>query len=353
MRLGSYELKLEKRTSATDLSIDTIVARATGNNASVLAVAAVEIASGLYGRVFASARVEPEGRETAGVTPIVLEMIGRSLIRRGECLFQIVVRDGVVRLLPAASFSVTGDAESWSYEVSIPGPSNTFSRQLDAASVLHFRIGNDPREPWRGRSPVSYASVSADLLSFLEKRLSEEASGVVGYVLPTPTESGDANPGTEGGNTGLEQRLKNLGGQVALVPSMTSEWQGTGSAIKSQNDWQAKRLGMNPPESEVVLRSEVGNSILNSCGVPVELVSKGEGTASREAFRRFLHSTVSPIGKLVEQELSAKLEQDITLDFSDLFASDVQGRARAFQSLVKSGMGIAEAAAVTGLIGDD
>ena len=196
------QTKLETRTSVTDLSVDVLVARASGFASDIAATAAVEIAAGLWGRAFASARVTPEGRETAGITPIILEIIGRSLIRRGECLFQIVVRDGVVRLLPAASFSVTGDAESWSYEVSIPGPSNTFSRQLDAASVLHFRYGNDSREPWKGRSPVSYASVSADLLSYLEKRLSEEASGVAGYVLPTPTEGGTPNPGTEG-KTGL------------------------------------------------------------------------------------------------------------------------------------------------------
>ena len=294
-KFWNNQTKLATRTSATDLSVDVLVARASGFASDIAATAAVEIAAGLWGRAFASARVTPEGRETAGITPVVLEMIGRSLIRKGECLFQIVVRDGVVRLLPAASFSVTGGPEAWSYEASIPGPSNTFSRQLDAASVLHFRYGNDTREPWKGRSPVSYASISSDLLAFLEKRLSEEASGVVGYVLPTPTEGGDANPGTEG-NTGLEQRLKSLAGQTALVPSMTQEWQGTGSAIKSQHDWQPKRLGMNPPESEVVLRSDAAMSILNSCGVPVELVSKGEGTASREAFRRFFTLNYRPRG---------------------------------------------------------
>ena len=110
---------------------------------------------------------------------------------------------------------------------------------------------------------------------------------------------------------------------------------------------------MNPPESEIMLRSDVGMSILSACGIPVELVSKGEGTASREAWRRFLHGSVDPVAKLVAAELSEKLEQAVTLDLSSLHASDIQGRARAFQSLVGGGMNIGEAAAVTGLIGDD
>ena len=108
---------------------------------------------------------------------------------------------------------------------------------------------------------------------------------------------------------------------------------------------------MDPPQSEIVLREDAAMSILSACGVPVELVSKGEGTASREAWRRFLHGSVDPVAKLVAAELSEKLEQAVTLDLSSLHASDIQGRARAFQSLVGGGMNIGEAAAVTGLIG--
>ncbi|MCY4487666.1 MAG: hypothetical protein OXF11_11210 [Deltaproteobacteria bacterium] len=85
----------------------------------------------------------------------------------------------------------------------------------------------------------------------------------------------------------------------------------------------------------------------------MELVSKGERTASREAWRRFLHGSVDAVAKLVAQELSDKLEMDVSLDLSGLHASDIQGRARAFQSLVGAGMPVGEAAAVTGLIGDD
>ena len=175
-------------------------------------------------------------------------------------------------------------------------------------------------------------------MAYMEKRFSEEASGVVGHVLPTPTETGNPNPGTESVSTGLEQKLKNLGGQVALVPSMTSDWQATGAMIGSSHDWTPKRLGMDPPQAQVVLRSDVGMSILNACGVPAELVAgKAEGTAAREGWRRFLHGSVDPVARIVAQELSEKLERDVTLDLSGLHASDIQGRARAFQSVVGGG----------------
>ncbi len=345
-----WDTKFETRQSATDLAVDTLIARATGGASDVGATAALETAAGLWGRAFASAKVEPDTRQTAAITPAVLEMIGRQLIRRGEVVFQIVVSGGAVVLLPAASFTVTGGPESWDYEIHVSGPSQSFTRQLPAASVLHFRYAVDPKEPWRGRSPVSVASVSADLLSYLEKRLSEEASGVHGAVIPTPTEGGQTVDGS------LESKIAGLRGQLALVPSTSQDWQGKGGipgASSQSKDWTPRRLGMNPPESEIMLRSDAALSILSACGIPVELVSKGEGTASREAWRRFLHGSVDPVARLVAAELSDKLEMDVSLDLSGLHASDIQGRARAFQSLVGAGMPIGEAAAVTGLIGDD
>ena len=235
-----WEPRLETRASATDLAVDTLISRATGGASDIASTAAVETAAGLWGRAFASATVEPDTRQTAAITPAVLEMIGRQLIRRGEVVFQIVVSGGAVVLLPAASFTVTGGPESWDYEIHVSGPSQSFTRQLPAASVLHFRYATDPKEPWRGRSPVSTASVSADLLAYLEKRLSEEASGVHGAVIPTPVETG----GTVGGS--LESKIAGLKGQLALVPSTAQDWQGKGSGIGSANDWQPRRLGDEP-----------------------------------------------------------------------------------------------------------
>ena len=98
------------------------------------------------------------------------------------------------------------------------------------------------------------------------------------------------------------------------------------------------------------LRDSVGRHVLAACGVPVELTETGQGTASREAYRRFLHSSVMPVADLVTQELREKLDSpDLRLSFDRLMASDISGKARAFQSLVAAGMDVDRAARLAGL----
>ena len=79
-------------------------------------------------------------------------------------------------------------------------------------------------------------------------------------------------------------------------------------------------------------------------------MDKSEGTGQREGFRRLLHSTVMPLAKIVSEELTLKFETPISLSFDGLFAADLAGRARAFQSLVGGGMAVEKAAALAGLL---
>ena len=78
---------------------------------------------------------------------------------------------------------------------------------------------------------------------------------------------------------------------------------------------------------------------------------RGGGTSLREAYRRFLHATVAPLGELVQDELRDKLDAPaLSLNFDRLFAADLSGRARAFQSLVSGGMDVERAATLGGLM---
>ena len=56
------------------------------------------------------------------------------------------------------------------------------------------------------------------------------------------------------------------------------------------------------------------------------------------------------MAKTVEAELSDKLNIRVSLNFDALFASDLSGRARAFQSMVGGGMDVEKAAALAGLM---
>ena len=62
------------------------------------------------------------------------------------------------------------------------------------------------------------------------------------------------------------------------------------------SDYEAKRIGPNPPASLATLRSQSGAQVLAACGVPIELFEGSSGTGQREAWRRFLHGSVSPLG---------------------------------------------------------
>ena len=63
-----------------------------------------------------------------------------------------------------------------------------------------------------------------------------------------------------------------------------------------------------------------------------------------------MHATIAPLGRIVGEELTRKFETDVSLSFDSLFAADLAGRARAFQSLVGGGMDVSKAAALAGLL---
>ena len=85
----------------------------------------------------------------------------------------------------------------------------------------------------------------------------------------------------------------------------------------------------------------------------------GDGDQLGELYRlleyqkRFLHTTIDSLGKLVAQELTEKFEFPVSLNFDSLMASDISGRARAFQSMVGGGMDIDRATALSGLLEAD
>ena len=87
-------------------------------------------------------------------------------------------------------------------------------------------------------------------------------------------------------------------------------------------------------------------------GFNSSLFGGSQAAAVRESWRLALFGVLSPLGRLVETELRAKLG-DVTLDWSELRASDLSGRARAFQSMVGGGMPVADAVAIAGLMVDD
>ena len=89
-----------------------------------------------------------------------------------------------------------------------------------------------------------------------------------------------------------------------------------------------------------------------ACGANVSLFTDADGTAQREAWRRWHLGTVQPLAKLLARELTDQLGTPVTLR-PDKYPTDLAGRASAFKALMTGGMDIAAAVATAGLLADD
>ena len=100
-----------------------------------------------------------------------------------------------------------------------------------------------------------------------------------------------------------------------------------------------------------MIQEQSFDAMLAACGVPPALYGRGGDAAGRrEAWRQYLHGSVTPVAELIVEELRTKLEVDgLTVTFDDLYASDLQGRARALQSMVKAGVPLEDARRLAGL----
>ena len=290
-------------------------------------------------RAFASARVEPQTPTTAAVTPAVLASIARSLIRRGESMHVIDVdQTGRVDLLDCGSWELHGGVSrsTWRVRATMQGPDVAVSRDVPYAAVSHVMYATDPARPWLGVSPLAWAVSTGRLAAALERALGDEAGGPVGSLVPVPEgqeEPTDDDPDPDP-LAALRADLAALRGTVALVETQAGGWGDKGG--RPDSDWKPRRVGANPPAALAELRTGAALTVFGACGVPPSLVTlPADGTGQREAWRRFLHGSVSPVARLVETELRAKLDTpDLRLDFGSLYAADVAGRARAWRSLV-------------------
>ena len=115
----------------------------------------------------------------------------------------------------------------------------------------------------------------------------------------------------------------------------------------------AEGLYVQPPASLVELVSVASQEVYAACGLNQALWGGSRAAAVREAWRLALFSVLSPIGKMVESELRDKLDDEVSLSWQELRASDLSGRARAMQSMVNGGMSVTDAVAIAGLMIED
>ena len=333
--------RTEKRSSSFEGLVTNAIVQAASGGAITDpdGLAAVEVASGLIGRTFAGAVI---GGDRFGLmTPRVLEMIGRELVRRGESLFSIEGGPGMMSLVPAGTWDIRGPSNpaGWWYRVDTFGASDHKTKLIPGGAVLHARINVDPVRPWLGRSPVHIAATTASTAAKAESSAGAEVSLPASRLLPFP-----------GNQDQAKQVAENLSkGGVTVTPSNIN-FASVGAEPSSR--YAPQLLHPDPAPGHVSLRSQSALDVVIACGIPPTMLDpKSQGQALREGFRQLENATLKPWARLVEQEVREKLDSpDFTITFDDLFAGDIAGRAKAFQAMVSSGRPMAEAVAVTGLM---
>ena len=341
MRWPWTQPPLETRadSSYTDALVQAILSRSQGKQTAYpSAIGALEAASGMIARAFASAEVTASPAIQAALSPATMSLVGRSLTRRGELVLYISTDGGRLELLPCASHDVDGGPmpSSWRYRCTIGGPDRTHTfEDVPATGVIHLCWGRDPETPWRGIGPLQAAGLTGKLAAEVLAALADESTMPRGALLGIPTDGDDDTV------QALKSDIRKLAGQVALME--VGDY--GGAAGGGQATGRINRVGPDPGAAQVELFRLSREDVISACGINPSLFMDAQGTAQRESFRQFLFATVAPIGRTIAAELSEKLEDTVKLDWAELRASDIQGRARAFQSMVGGGKDVGEAAA--------
>ena len=343
-KLESRIADLESRAQSYSDALTTLIVNAQTDGATAIpqATAALEACAGFIARAFAVAEVDAPDTVRPALTPDCLMLIGRAMLRTGDLVLQLDTSGDGLRLLPAQTWDVRGGADpaSWSYHVTVAGPDKIeTTRRLSADAVLHFRYAVDPGRAWHGYGPLQVAQLAGKLSAETAAALADEASGPRGSFLPIPV----------GGNDPTVANLKSdiKGAKGAALLAELGDWDSAGTGAAT---WKQQRFGASPPDALVQLLDRATREVYSACGLnPALFTAEGE-TAAREAYRQALHTVIAPLGKLVEAELTRKLDGEVTLSWAELRAGDIAGRARAFQSLVGGGMDMTAAAAASGIL---
>ena len=221
------------------------------------------------------------------------------MIREGEIVLAIDAADGELKLWPVADYDVHGGFDPGPLDLSLEPGRTVVLRDTDpvaAADVVHLMYARDPQRPWLGVGPLTAASSTVTLAANLETRLSEEAGGPVGHLLPIPQDGGDG--GDDDPLQSLKSDIRTAKGRPLLVETTQAGF-GEGRALAPTSNWTARRFGANPPQTLPTLRDDVAMSVLDACGVPRALAESADGTAAREGWRRFVMGSVEPLLAIV------------------------------------------------------
>ena len=175
-------------------------------------------------------------------------------------------------------------------------------------------------------------------------------AGPLAQLIPYPPDGGDDHSDDDP-LASLKASIAKARGKALLVESTQSGFD-QGRVAAQQKDWVPYRLGPQPPAAMATIDEAAFARMLAACGCSPALFDDSDGTSKREALRQWHLGAVRPLARLLETELSAKLETPVRLRF-DNYPLDLAGRDQAFQKLVAGGVAVNEALITAGLLADE
>ena len=318
--------------------------RAIAGNVRHGALGGLQCAAGAVARAFAAAEVD--GDADGLLDPTTLYQMGFDLVREGQSLWLLDVGTGRLRLSRASTgtdvYQGAAAADSWTYQITMSGPSITTTVRASADQVIHIRQNSDPTCPWRGRSGLAVAQSSGGLAATLVRGLTAEGEVPSLRIIPQPF--GQSQPAADSIRAAVSTGLR------LALPETTASGGGAGRSSAPLTDWKSYTIQPEYLAAGVQLHALALQKTAGVCGLPAPMVpgSAAAGPAHREAFRQFVAATVIPFGRILEAEVSRVLERPVRLMHHQLASADVAARARAFKALVENDIDRDRALALVG-----